>query len=49
LLNGIFDTHAHMDDRCFRKRLDEVLSEQKRKGVVGIINSGSELVSSRRS
>ena len=23
MLNGIFDTHAHMDDPCFIDRLDE--------------------------
>ncbi|MEA4973864.1 MAG: TatD family hydrolase [Candidatus Metalachnospira sp.] len=49
MLAGIFDTHAHMDDPCFSAQLDEVLSEQKRKGVVGIINSGSDLLSSARS
>ena len=49
MLNGIFDTHAHMDDPCFIDRLDEVFKSEKENGVIGIINSGSELSSSERS
>lgn len=47
--HGIIDTHAHMDDPCFRDHLDEVLSSEREKGVEMIIQSGSELLSSRRS
>ncbi|MGI5888559.1 MAG: TatD family hydrolase [Oscillospiraceae bacterium] len=49
MYRGIIDTHAHMDDPCFAGKLDEVLASEKEKGVEMIIQSGSELPSSRRS
>lgn len=47
--HGIVDTHAHMDDPCFRDHLAEVLASEQAKGVEMIIQSGSELLSSQRS
>ena len=47
--HGIIDTHAHMDDPCFCDHLSEVLASEQEKGVEMIIQSGSELPSSRRS
>lgn len=49
MLTRIFDTHAHMDSPCYAECLDEVMSKQKELGVNGIITSGSELPSSKRS
>ena len=49
MLKGIFDTHAHMDDSRFNANLDAVMKSQLSLGVIGIINSGSELKSSYRS
>ncbi len=49
MLQGIIDTHCHMDDPCFEGKLDLVLKEQWDNGVRAIINSGSELPSSLRS
>lgn len=49
MYSGIIDIHAHMDDPCFQGITDQVLSYQKSLGVVRIIQSGSELASSRRS
>ena len=49
MLQGIIDTHCHMDDPCFEGKLDQVLREQQENGVRAIINSGSELPSSLRS
>lgn len=46
---GIFDTHAHYDDRRFAKDLDDTITRQKEHGVSYIINAGSDLVSSRQS
>lgn len=47
--HGIVDTHAHMDDPVFRDHIGSVLEEEKKRGVERIIQSGSELPSSRRS
>lgn len=49
MLKGIFETHAHMDDPCYEKQIDQVMQKQKDAGVEGIITSGSELSSSLRS
>ena len=49
MLKGIFDTHAHMDDPRFINDLDNIIEQQKKAGVTGIITSGSEMPSSRRS
>lgn len=49
MFKGIFDTHAHMDDSRFSANLDTVMKSQQSFGVIGIINSGSELPSSYRS
>lgn len=49
MLTGIFDTHAHYDDPKLAQNLDEVLREQRERGVALIINNGSDLESSRAS
>lgn len=47
--HGIIDTHAHMDDPCFRDHIEEVLASEQQNGVEMIIQSGSEIASSKRS
>ncbi|WP_102341353.1 TatD family hydrolase [Galactobacillus timonensis] len=49
MLDGIVDTHAHMDDPCYKDHLSEILASEKAKGVFRIITSGSNLPSSRAS
>ena len=49
MLTRIFETHAHMDSPCYAGDLDAVMNKQKELGVNGIITSGSELPSSKRS
>ena len=46
---GIFDTHAHMDDPYFRDHIEEVIKAEAGRGVFAVMQSGSELESSRRS
>ncbi len=45
MLENIFDSHCHYDDRKFDENRDEVLSNLKSKGVVGIIHAGTSLES----
>jgi len=39
----IFDSHAHYDDTQFNEDREVVLKEVKEKGVIGILNCGSDL------
>lgn len=45
----IFDSHAHYDDERFDGDRDELLPKLKAFGVCGIVNCGSDLVSSEMS
>ncbi|MBQ6708231.1 MAG: TatD family hydrolase [Clostridia bacterium] len=46
MINNIFDSHAHYDDKSFNEDRIELLSSLKNKGVVGIVNCGSDIKSS---
>lgn len=48
-IHGIFDSHAHYDDARFDPDREELLPRLNRDGVVGILNAGCDLESSRRS
>lgn len=39
----IFDSHSHYDDSQFNEDRDLVLKEIKEKGVIGVLNCGSDL------
>ena len=43
----IFDSHAHYDSHHFDEDRNEVLKELPAKGIVGVINCGSDLASSK--
>lgn len=45
----IFDTHAHYDDQKFEEDRDALLAELPSGGVVGVINAGCDVESSRAS
>jgi TatD DNase family protein len=47
LLNGIFDSHAHYDDKRFNGDRNELISSLPGKGIVGVMNTASDLKSSR--
>ncbi len=46
MINNIFDSHAHYDDKSFNEDRIELLSSLPDKGVVGIVNCGSDIKSS---
>lgn len=46
MLNNIFDSHAHYNDKSFREDMDSILSSLREKGVSGVINCGTDLDSS---
>ena len=43
----VFDTHCHLDDLQFDEDCARVIRDAQSEGVVGIINPGSDLVTSR--
>lgn len=43
----IFDSHAHYDDEAFDKDRYEVIEELKNHGIVGVLDCGSSIESSR--
>lgn len=45
---GIFDTHAHYDDEAFEQDRDELLSALPREGIELVLNSASDIDSSRK-
>lgn len=45
-LTGIFDSHAHYDDKRFSEDLDNVLEEIRENGVCGVINIGCDIETS---
>lgn len=38
---GLIDTHAHYDDRAFRKDREEIFSSLEKKGILRVVNIGS--------
>ncbi len=48
-LHGIFDSHAHYDDRRFADDRDELLSRMHQGPVAALINVGCDLPSSQKS
>ena len=44
----IIDTHAHLDFKEYEKDIDKVIEENKKAGVVAIINNGVHVESNRR-
>ncbi len=46
MISNIFDSHAHYDDKAFKEDRNELLSSLCDKGVVGIVNCGSDIKSS---
>lgn len=49
MMNNIFDSHAHYDDKAFKEDRTQLLSSLPAKGVVGIVNCGSDIKSSEMS
>lgn len=45
----IFDSHAHYDDEAFDKDRYEVIKELKNNGIIGVLDCGSSIESSRMS
>lgn len=48
-IRGIFDSHAHYDDKAFDEDREELLRNLKEKGMSGVVNISSSLDSVRRS
>lgn len=48
-MNGIFDSHAHYDDKQFDIDRDQIISNLERQGVVGVINVGCNIKTSKSS
>lgn len=46
MTTNIFDTHAHYDDEAFDEDRDALLSSLPQKGIVGVINCGTDIKSS---
>lgn len=46
-MKGIFDSHAHYDDKRFAEDRDEVLQQIQDNGVTNVINVGCDIESSR--
>ena len=44
-----FDSHAHLDDKCFQPDFDAILARMRENGVAGMMNIGCDLPSSERS
>ncbi|MEI6286973.1 MAG: TatD family hydrolase [Bacillota bacterium] len=47
--NGLFDSHAHLDDERFDGDREAVIERSRVAGMAGIINAGADMPSSRRS
>lgn len=45
-MNNIFDTHAHYNDDAYNDDRDEILKNLPSKGVTGVMNCGTDLLSS---
>ena len=49
MINGIFDSHAHYDDKAFDEDRSELLASLQQKGIAAVVNCASDLESSRTS
>ena len=49
MINGIFDSHAHYDDKAFDEDRTELLTSLPQKGISAVVNCASDLESSRTS
>ena len=47
--NGLFDSHAHLDDKAFDVDREQVIEQCIAAGMAGIINAGADMQSSARS
>lgn len=45
----IFDSHAHYDDEAFESDRNELLSALPKSGVSGVINAGTNMITSKKS
>lgn len=45
----IFDSHAHYDDSSFDDDRDELIESIRQNGVIGVLNCGTSMESSRQS
>ncbi len=43
MINGIFDSHAHYDDRAFDEDRQSLLKSLPQKGIVAVVNCASDL------
>ena len=46
-VKGIFDTHAHYDDKAFDEDRDALLESLPGQGIVRVVNVGASLASWR--
>lgn len=47
-MRGIFDTHAHYDDRAFDEDREEILAQLKEQGYSGIVDTGASFESCKK-
>ena len=47
-MRGIFDTHAHYDDRAFDEDREEILVQLKEQGYSGIVDIGASFESCKK-
>ncbi len=47
-MRGIFDTHAHYDDRAFDEDREEILAQLKEQGYSGIVDIGASFESCKK-
>lgn len=48
-MNGIFDSHAHYDDKKFSDDLELVIAQIEQNGVCGVINAACDVNSAKKS
>ena len=49
MINGIFDSHAHYDDKAFDEDRSVLLESLPEKGIAAVVNCASDLDSSATS
>ncbi|MBQ6265709.1 MAG: TatD family hydrolase [Clostridia bacterium] len=49
MINGIFDSHAHYDDKAFDEDRTELFTSLPQNGIAAVVNCASDLESSRTS
>lgn len=49
MINNIFDSHAHYDDKAFENDRNELIMQLNNNGIVNILNASSDIISSRNS